>query len=245
MHTKPGWGLISGLALIVSGCAPRPIPIQPPPPIVFVTPPPPSMPAGGYVGMKIPAKLKDGKYFTPNLNNTDSAAVWHLRNALNVAALGCDLEGGGIVDAYNAWIKTHAAVIDRYYQALIREWQEPGWIDWQRVYDDDQTRIYNFYAQPAMRATFCAAARLEVTQVGQISDEDLPTFARAALVRLDKPFVDFYAAFDAWQTYYQSFQPKVEKTENIPVVIVPPPGQATHDGINAPEPQTSPTRELP
>ncbi|MGJ3627239.1 hypothetical protein AB5I41_10370 [Sphingomonas sp. MMS24-JH45] len=39
---------------------------------------------------------------TPNLDNTDQAAVWHLRNALNVAALGCDLEGGGVIEPYNA-----------------------------------------------------------------------------------------------------------------------------------------------
>lgn len=227
----------------MSGCAKPPVFVQPPPPIIAVTPPPPQMPAGGYVGMKIPAKLEDGTYFTPNLNNTDSAAVWHLRNALNVAALGCDLEGGGIVDAYNAWIKTRAADIDRYYQAYIREWQEPGWIDWQRVYDDDQTRIYNFYAQPAMRAGFCAAARTEVAQVGQVAAVDLPSFSRAALLRLDRPFVEFYRAFDAWRSYYRPASPPAAQTVSIPVVVVPPPAVATPEGAEAPAPQTSPTSE--
>ncbi len=236
MRMKPGWGSMGVLALTMSGCATQPIPVQPPPPVVPVTPPPPSMPAGGYVGMKIPARLNDGKYFTPNLNNTDPAAVWHLRNALNVAALGCDLEGGGIVDAYNAWIKTHAAVIDRYYQALLREWQEPGWIDWQRVYDDDQTRIYNFYAQPAMRSGFCAAARDEVARVGQVSENDLPTFAHAALSRLDRPFVDFYRAFDAWQTFYHPDPPAAAQTGDIPLVVVPPPPVTTPDGAGDPTP---------
>lgn len=224
IRTKLGWGLLGGLALTLPGCATPPAPPPPPPPVVPVAPPPPAMPAGGYVGMKIPAKLEDGHYFTPNLNNTDAAAVWHLRNALNVAALGCDLEGGGIVDGYNAWIKTHAAAIDRYYQTYIVEWQAPGWSDWQRVYDDDQTRIYNFYAQPAMRAGFCAAARAEIAQVGQVADDALPTYARAALLRLDRPFVDFYTAFEAWRAHYHPASTPAAPA--IPVVAVPPPAVA-------------------
>lgn len=255
MRLYSGWGLLGGLALAMAGCATPPVAVQPPPPVVAVTPRPPAMPAGGYVGMKIPAMLEDGKYFTPNLNNTDAAAVWHLRNALNVAALGCDLEGGGVVDGYNAWLRTHGAAIDRYYQTYIREWQEPGWSDWQRVYDDDQTRIYNFYAQPAMRAGFCAAARAEIAQVGQITDDQLPTFAHASLLRLDRPFVDFYRAFAAWQAYYQPAPPlvtpppappaapPVAETAAIPVVVVPPPAVTTPLSSDAPAPETSPASE--
>ena len=199
LRANLGWGLLGGLAFGISGCATPPAPVQPPPVVVTLPPPPPPMPAGGYIGMKSPTKRADGAYFTPNLDNTDQAAVWHLRNALNVAALGCDQAGGGVVEPYNAWIKTHAVVIDRYYQAYIQEWQAPNWWDWQRVYDDNQTRIYNFYAQPAMRAAFCAVARVEIAKVGQVADDDLPAFARAALLRLDRPFVEFYAAYDAWR----------------------------------------------
>lgn len=240
MRAKLGWGLLSGLALAMSGCATPPGPVQPPlivappPP----PPPPPPMPAGGYIGMKSATKRADGKYFTPNLENTDQAAVWHLRNALNVAALGCDQAGGGVLEPYNAWIKTHAAVIDRYYQAYIREWQTPGWWDWQRVFDDNQTRIYNFYAQPAIRSAFCAVAREEVAQVGQVAEGDLPTFARAALLRLDRPFVEFYAAYDAWRDYYQPAPPLViappaVQTAAIPVVVPPPVAAETLTGDDA------------
>lgn len=230
-----GLGLLGGLALALSGCATPPAPVQPPRVVAAPPPPPPVMPAGGYIGMKSPTKRADGKYFTPNLDNTDQAAVWHLRNALNVAALGCDQAGGGVIEHYNAWLRTRAAVIDRYYQAYIREWQAPGWWDWQRVYDDNQTRIYNFYAQPAMRAAFCAAARVEVAQVGQVADEDLPAFARAALLRLDRPFVEFYAAYDAWRNYYQPspplvVPPPVAQTGDTPVDVTPQPAITTADG---------------
>ena len=192
--------------------------------------------------MKSPTKRADGAYFTPNLDNTDQAAVWHLRNALNVAALGCDQAGGGVVEPYNAWIKTHAVVIDRYYQAYIQEWQAPNWWDWQRVYDDNQTRIYNFYAQPAMRAAFCAVARVEIAKVGQVADDDLPAFARAALLRLDRPFVEFYAAYDAWRDYYQLAPPPVVRTIDVPIVVSPPAAIATLGGNDsvAADTETSP-----
>jgi hypothetical protein len=226
MRANLGWSLLGGLAVAISACASPLAPVQPPPIVAAPPPPPPTMPPGGFIGMKSPTKRADGAYFTPNLDNTDQAAVWHLRNALNVAALGCDQAGGGIREPYNAWIKTHAAVIDRYYQAYIREWQAPGWWDWQRVYDDNQTRIYNFYAQPAMRAAFCAVARGEIAQVSQVADDDLPIFARAALLRLDRPFVEFYAAYDAWRDYYQPTPPLVVpppfvQTTEIPVVVTP------------------------
>ncbi|OWK33176.1 hypothetical protein [Sphingomonas dokdonensis] len=231
MRATVGWGLLGGLALAVSGCATAPAPVKPPP-VVATLPPPPTMPAGGYIGMKSAPKRADGRYITPNLDNTDQAAVWHLRNALNVAALGCDQAGGGVIEPYNAWINTRAAVIDRYYQAYIKEWQTTGWGDWQRVYDDNQTRIYNFYAQPAMRKAFCAIAREEVAQVGQVADADLPAFARASLLRLDRPFTEFYAAYDAWRDYYQPVvkAPPAAQTTAIPVVVPPPAAVASPGG---------------
>ncbi|SEK49198.1 hypothetical protein SAMN05216382_0509 [Sphingomonas palmae] len=229
--------LFCAAAFALSGCTTQQASIQPPPVVATLPPPPavpPVMPAGGYIGMKSPTKRADGRYFTPNLDNTDQAAVWHLRNALNVAALGCDQAGGGVLAPYNEWLQTHATVIDRYYQALLREWQAAGWWDWQRVYDDNQTRIYNFYAQPAIRTAFCAAARKEVVQVGQVADDDLPTFARAALLRLDRPFVDFFAAYDAWRNYYDPAPPPLVKTIDIPAVA-PSPTAATAqlDGTSA------------
>ncbi|WP_144037301.1 hypothetical protein [Sphingomonas sp. TZW2008] len=232
------WFLSGGLAFTLAGCVTPPAPVQPPPVVATLPPPPPVMPAGGYIGMKSPTKRADGKYFTPNLDNTDQAAVWHLRNALNVAALGCDQAGGGVIDHYNTWLRTRGAAIDRYYQAYIREWQTPGWWDWQRVYDDNQTRIYNFYAQPAMRAAFCAVAREEVAKVGQVADDDLPSFARGALLRLDRPFVDFYAAYDAWRDYYQPapppvVPPQIVRTIDEPAVVTPPAVVATLDGQEA------------
>lgn len=234
-----GWGLLGGMAIALSGCATAPAPVQPPAVVPTVTPPPPVMPAGGYIGMKIPPKrTTDGKYFTPNLDNTDQAAVWHLRNALNVAALGCDQAGGGVAELYSAWVTTQAAAIDRYYKAYIREWQAPGWWDWQRVYDDNQTRIYNFYARPAVRQAFCAVAREEVAKVGQVAEADLPAFARESLLRLDRPFVEFFAAYDKWRDYYKASLPPEEPPAAVAAVGVGAPAGGEMPSVGTATPET-------
>jgi hypothetical protein len=234
-----GWGLLGGMAIALSGCATAPAPVQPPAVVPTVTPPPPVMPAGGYIGMKIPPKrTTDGKYFTPNLDNTDQAAVWHLRNALNVAALGCDQAGGGVAELYSAWVTTQAAAIDRYYKAYIREWQAPGWWDWQRVYDDNQTRIYNFYARPAVRQAFCAVAREEVAKVGQVAEADLPAFARESLLRLDRPFVEFFAAYDKWRDYYKASLPPEEPPAAVAAVGVAAPAGGEIPAVGTATPET-------
>lgn len=215
--------LMLALATALAACA-APAPIVPPmgPP----APPPPAMPAGGYAGMAIPGKRENGAYITPNFQMTDAAAVWHLRGALNVAALACDNAGGQTVAGYNAWLRGHSAVLDAHVKRYMHEWEETGWADWQDAYDNNQTRLYNFYGQPLIRVAFCAIARTEIAAVAAVTDEALPAYARGALARLDKPFIDFYTAFDAWRDYHQPAPAPVTTavpTPGDPAPVAPPP----------------------
>ncbi|MBI0476715.1 hypothetical protein D9601_15300 [Sphingomonas sp. MA1305] len=207
---------VAALAAGLAGCA---APRVTPPPVVATLPPPPppppTMPRGGYAGMEIAAKRDDGSYVTPNFQMTDAAAVWHLRGALNVAALACDGAGGGVTDPYNAWIVAHRTGLDGYVKRYQHEWEETGWADWQAAYDNQQTRLYNFYSQPAIRVAFCAVARQEIAAVAPVADADLPLHARGALARLDKPFIDFFTAFDKWRDYYE---PKVTPPPVVPTL---------------------------
>lgn len=205
-----GLGLTVGLA----GCT-RP---TPPPRVVATLPPvapPPVMPVGGYPEVYTAPQRANGTYITPNFDMSDSAAVWHLRGALNVAALGCDKAGGGVVDGYNAWLKGHVAVLAKAQAGYLHDWEQTGWGDWRNAYENQQTRLYNFYSQSPIRVAFCAAARLEIVQVGSIADAELPRFARASLVRLDQPFIDFYTQVDAWRDYYA---PKVPAPRVVPTI---------------------------
>lgn len=218
---------VLGLAAGLAGCSqptppPRVVATLPPP-----APPPPVLPAGGYPELDTASQRADGSYVTPNFEMTDAAAVWHLRGALNVAALGCDQAGGGIVDGYNAWLRSHRAGLDTYAKRYLHEWEQTGWGDWRDAYENNQTRLYNFYSQSPIRVAFCEAGRAEIVNVGAVADADLPAFARAALVRLDKPFVDFYAAIDAWRDYYAPKVPPPRFVATVPVAAPAAPAVVT------------------
>jgi len=235
----PAASLVAAVAL--AGCAARVPPVAPPPVVATLAPPPPVMPAGGYVGMEIPSKREDGTYVTPNFQMTDAAAVWHLRGVLNVAALACDNTAGGAggvtVAGYNSWITAHREVLAAHNRQYLAEWEETGWGDWQAAYDNAQTRLYNFYGQPAIRIAFCAVAASEVAAVAAVADAELPAHARAALARLDRPFLDFYKSYDAWRDYYQpkvAAPPAPRPLAEIPAAAAPvlaPPVVPTTDDV--------------
>jgi len=236
------FGLV-GVTAGLTGCT------QPtPPPRVVATlppvkPPPPVMPLGGYAELDTADQRADGTYVTPNFEMTNAAAVWHLRGALNVAALGCDQAGGGIVDGYNAWLRGHRDGLDTYVKTYLHEWEQTGWGDWRDAYENQQTRLYNFYSQSPIRIAFCAAAREEIVKVGAVADADLPAFARGALVRLDKPFVDFYAGVDAWRDYYAPKVPAPRFVRTIPEEPVEAPTMANAATVVTPE--TAPAQPAP
>ena len=211
---------VVALGLILAACA-TPVPVTPPPVVATLPPPPPTMPVGGYPKMQIAEKRVDGRYVTPNIDMTPAAAVWHLRGALNVAALACGQAGGGTVDPYNAWLGAHRAVLDANVKQYVKEWQTTGWSDWRAAYDNAQTRLYNFYSQPALRTTFCGVARQELTAIAAVPDAQLPTFARESLARLDQPFIDFFTAFDAWRDYYHPEVAPPPVVATIPVESQP------------------------
>jgi hypothetical protein len=228
---------IAGLAAGIAGCSTQPTP----PPRVVATlppakPPPPVMPLGGYAEIDTAPQRPDGTYVTPNFDMSDSAAVWHLRGALNVAALGCDQAGGGVVDLYNAWLRGHPAVLDRAQTGYLHDWEQTGWGDWRNAYENQQTRLYNFYSQSPIRVAFCAAARVEIAKVGTIADADLPAFARAALKRLDQPFIDFFTGVDAWRDYYAPKVPAPRFVATIPDEPVNPPAAVAPAPIATPAP---------
>ena len=239
------FGVLAGLAMGLAGCAQ---PVTPPPvvPTLAVAPPPPVMPAGGYPGLKIPSKRKDGTYVTPNFEMTDAAAVWHLRGALNVAALACDKAGGGVIDGYNAWLTAHHAVLDASVKQYMHDWQVTGWWDWEQAYEANQTRLYNFYSQSTIRVAFCAAARTEIASIGTVADADLPTYARGALARIDKPFIDFYTAFDAWRDYYEPHVTPPPVVATLPSTPAPAAAPVATVAAAIPDPPAStPTPEAP
>ena len=185
---------------LLPACAGKPVAVgkskpQEPETIVAQVP----MPAGAHPAMKIPARLPGGGFVTPNRNLTSAATIWHVRVALNVAALACrgPLQGR-IVAGYNQLLtdeKDALALVEKEYSA---EYQADGG-DWRSRYDNAMTRLYNFFSQSPERTAFCEVAASVVEDSAGIDPDFLPTFAEVMLPRLERPFTDFYTAFAAWR----------------------------------------------
>ena len=187
-------------AFFVAGCATKPKEVAAPVAVPTVTYAP--MPEGGRPGMMIPARLIDGSYATPNRNLSAAGATWHLRAALNVAALACrGTDEAVMVGQYNALLTSQKAALAAADKALTGEYRATGGAEWRDRYDDTMTRLYNFFAQDFARAGFCAEARDALAQTATLAPGTLEPFAVATLPRLERPFTDFFAAYDAWREH--------------------------------------------
>lgn len=159
--------------ILLAGCSARPLPVAvaPPPPAPVVEAPPAPTPA--------------------NAGLSAAATLWHLRTGLNVAALACrGPDEAAIVAGYNRWLVAHAPALATARDEAVAELGDAGA---RARWDDEQTRLYNFWAQARGRAAFCRAAADALAS----DDADLPAFALTWLPALDRPFAPPRLAVDA------------------------------------------------
>lgn len=144
---------------------------------------------------------RDGEgWVTPNRHLSGDEQVWHLRTALNVAALGCGgADAAAMAAGYNAFIATDAAVLAAAQTGIERDDRARDGAGWQAGEDGRMTRLYNFWAQPVAHAAFCAEARAVMAEVQTVAAVDLAGYAAGAVPRLEAPFQQFYAAWDAFR----------------------------------------------
>lgn len=148
----------------------------------------------------MPQRDLDGSFVTPNHHLTAIETVWHLRAALNVAALNCQGgDGVTLVAAYNNMLATDRDVLARANAAVDTRYRLQFGAHWQGARETAMTRLYNFFAQPPAHDAFCAAAAQIARQVGSIDAADLPGFAVAAMLALEAPFQDFYERYAAYR----------------------------------------------
>jgi len=208
--------------------------------------PAPTMPKGASPTIVIPVALADGTYPTPNRNLTTAAKVWHLRAALNVAALACrGPQEVVIVAGYNALLSAQKPVLAKAEATYASEYKSGGG-DWQDRYDDSMTRLYNFFSQSPARDDFCTAANTVLAQSAGLSAEALPAFAAQNLPVLERPFTDFYRAVDAWRgrAVPRPVQPVMASRQyasNTPVQTIT---QARLQPVSQPVPPAQPRLKL-
>ncbi|MGL5839982.1 MAG: hypothetical protein ACRCY3_15930 [Sphingorhabdus sp.] len=198
--------LVIGLVAAVSACAPAPkkivvtpVPTLPPPPVVI--PPKPLPPGGAAVTMVVPPFGIDGVRVTPNRGLTQEENIWHLRSALNVAALNCQgLIWGEIAQNYNKYLQVHKARLAKANKAVDAEYVKrfPGQ-NGLRVRDTKTTDLYNYFALPPVRAEFCDKSLIKSREIIALQSVALPEYSFGALSDVDATFINFYNAYAQYQ----------------------------------------------
>jgi hypothetical protein len=195
-------GTLLAMAALLSGCASRPAPIgvaSLPAPLSLPAPRP-LPPSGASAEATVPPLGVDGRYVTINRNLSEAATIWHVRSALNVAALGCRGEQeAALVASYNIMLASKKAVLAAAFAATEKEARASGDKAWRDAHDRRMTQVYNFFAQPPAQPAFCATAASIVAEAATTPPAAFAAFAATALARLEAPFTDFYRAFDAYR----------------------------------------------
>ena len=162
-----------GVALL-SGCASNPAKL------VAVRPPPPTPPT---VTATRPAA-------TINANLSESEAVWHMRAALNVAALSCRTRKTlGVATAYNRMLARHKSELAAANASEVAPFQARYGTKWAAAYDTHATKLYNFFAMPAGQVQLCIAAAQVLARINTIAPDTLADYAPKALALLEVPFL--------------------------------------------------------
>ncbi|MDO7843958.1 hypothetical protein [Sphingomonas immobilis] len=189
----------------------------------------PTLPEGFSESFVPPARDMTGAYLTPNRALTPEQAAWHLRVALNVAALGCrGEEREAVVAGYNRMLEAKRAPLAAAASAVEAKYRAVAGARWQAANDDAMTRLYNFFALPPAQRAFCAAARDVIAEAESVAPERFTDYAAAALPRIEAPFLVSFATFDAyrdtrrvWATH-RSTTPAVPRIELASMMSIAP-----------------------
>ncbi len=184
----------------LAGCAGRQERVVMAPPSPPAQVPMPTPPQGATANMALPPLGADGRRVTPNRNLSAMATLWHVRMALNVAALSCRSGADSILLSYNQFLKTHKATLARANVAVDTEFK--GRFGPQAIPQREtiNTRVYNFFALPPVQQAFCERATMVGGVINSMTPADLAAYAPSALASMEQPFTDFYDAYAAYQT---------------------------------------------
>ncbi|HAF41500.1 MAG TPA: hypothetical protein DCG90_07020 [Sphingobium sp.] len=236
--TRRFLGRISLVSLVVlAACStpkPPPPPPAPPPPVVpTIRPTPPNNAAEG---MSLPTKDEEGAYLTPNRKVTSNTALWHVRMALNVAALNCERYGSTARLQYNQILTVHKAVLTDANAAVDRNYKVAYGRAGVGSREQLNTIVYNFFALPPVIKSFCPVATAVGTKILAMPSGALLAYAPEALKELEKPYQEFYAAYADYLRRLAEWQSRFGGTVTVVVSPTPlppppvPPGEAPPPG---------------
>jgi len=209
---------VAAVAVVLTGCARKAEPVAalpPAPPPVAVPLAKPMPPSGASANVVLPPQNPDGSFATPNAALTPAATAWHLRAALNVAALRCN--DPPMLANYNGFVRTHAAALKTAHNSSMKE---AGGTD---AFDDSMTRLYNYFALPPVQTAFCTAAAAVAEEAVRTPAAEFARFAGLSMPVLDAPFTNFFTRYAAYRTDLAAWQagqaaPAVQVAQAAPAI---------------------------
>lgn len=194
---------VAVMAVVVGGCARKgePValaPVPPPPVVATVQVAKPLPPGGSAANITLPPQLADGSFDTPNRALGEASQLWHLRAALNVAALRCNDQA--LVDAYNGFVRANAKVLAKAHDGAMAA------AGGQAAFDGRMTKLYNYFALPPVQDAFCAAATQIATEAATTPATELQRLATLGLPVLDAPFTNFFQRYAAYRADLAAWQ---------------------------------------
>ncbi|WP_150290748.1 hypothetical protein [Sphingobium estronivorans] len=217
-------GSVGALALVAGCSTPEKAPPTPPPPVVSTIKPLPPM--GAVDGMSIPEVASDGQYLTPNRGVTANTALWHVRMALNVAALSCHGVNEPARIQYNQILHVHEAALREANAAVDRNYLAAYGTGGLKARELLNTVVYNFFALPPVTKSFCPVAIEVGAKILAMPSSQLLAYAPEALTALEKPFQEFYAAYADYLRRLAEWQSRFGGTVTVvvsPTPLPPPP----------------------
>lgn len=169
MWVRIAGGVGVGLALLLAGCARQPDKVATTPPA-----PEPAWPQMPSAGMHDDLEKME--------------AIWHLRAALNVAALSCASRHGQIVSHYNAVLARHKTVLAAAYTAETDSARATHGAAYKPALDAHMTKLYNYFAWPPAQEAFCREAAAVAAEAAEVKPAAFEAFSPAALARIDRAF---------------------------------------------------------
>lgn len=182
----------------------------------------PRPPEGAAANQSVPLHDATGVYATPNRGIGGDETSWHLRAALNVAALGCrDAAEAETIAHYNAMIAHHRAPLAAADAGVKAAYRTRFGARWESEHDARMTRVYNFFAQPPAQRRFCSVAREILAEVEQVAPERFGMYAAEALPRIEAPFTDFYRAYDEYRLAHAAWQARGTAPRTMVAAMAP------------------------
>jgi len=191
--------LAAGTAFLAA-CQPAAPPAPAAPPPVKFGPRAPTPPNGASTSFVTPSLRSDGLRQTVNRDIGPLETVWHVRSALNVAALSCrDAKYSQLADEYNQFLRNNKSALRNANNAIIAKFRRENGRGYRKVHDRHSTSVYNYWSFSPLRREFCATAASVSKKAIATSSSNLKTFGAQALQDLERPFTEFYLAYEQYQ----------------------------------------------